>query len=393
MQSRVLLLVVSLMTLITVTSIQSSAQKRYVLKFREGSSTEDQKEARSFLNLVQAKKLKRTVPHRSGEIYFINEFAAQAVLKIRELAHVEYFEEDRSIPLDDIPGDPLVTEQWHHRNIETIPSWQISKGEGVIVGVCDTGVDKEHLDINENLILPGYNVVDDSTDMTPIHPHGTSVSGVIAALANNGIGGFGIAPKVKILPIKVSNEGDGRAYYSDLAECIMYAVDNGAKVINLSYGGADTDVIHAAARYARNKGALLVAAAGNSGMDISGWNDWDAFLVVGATDSRNELAYFSNYGTPIDLVAPGLSIVTADKTTATNRSPYKSTSGTSFSAPMVSAVAAQIYSINPELSNDEVQSILIESSDKSIGGEYEYGAGLLNSRNAVEIARERSQNL
>lgn len=387
MQSRVILLVLSSFILLTVNSIQSSNEKRYILKFRDNATFDEKNEARSYLNLIQAKTVKEVVPRKVGQVYYINEFASRAVSKIRELGQVEYFEEDRSVPLDDLPGDPLVTEQWHHANIETFASWKISQGAGVIVGVCDTGVDKHHLDLNQNLILPGYNVVDDSHDMTPIHPHGTSVSALIAGVLNNQLGGVGIAPKVKILPIKVSNESDGRAYYSDLAECIMYAVDNGAKVINLSYGGADTEVIHAAAKYARNKGALLVAAAGNSGMDISKWNDWDSFLMVGATDSRNELAYFSNYGTPIDLVAPGLSIVTADLTTDTDSSPYKSTSGTSFSAPMVSAVAAMVFAINPQLTNQEVQNILIESSDSSIGGEYEYGAGLLSARNAVERAK------
>lgn len=391
MRTKMLIILVSYFSLLFSTPSISGSRKRYILKLSDGISSDEIKEVTIHLKQMNAKFLKTNVYSRVGDILYINDQSKNSLDSLRALNQVEYFEEDKTIPLDELPGDPNIIDQWHHKNIKTFDSWKITQGLNVIVGVCDTGVDKEHLDINDNLIIPGYNVVDDSFDMTPVHPHGTSVSALIAAVANNGMGGAGIAPKVKILPIKVSNEGDGRAYYSDLAECIMYAVDRGAKVINLSYGGADTEVINAAGKYARNNGALLVAAAGNTGMDISKWNDWESFVMVGATDSRDEIAYFSNYGIPIDMVAPGLSIVTADMTTDDNKVPYKSTSGTSFSAPMVAATAALVYSVDSRFSNQEVQEILYQSSDSTIGGEYEYGAGLLNVSRAVELALEKSK--
>jgi thermitase len=392
MRIKLLIVLLSYSLLLFSTTTNSSSRKRFILKLSDNISNDEIKEVQVYLKAMNAKNAKTSIYSRVGDVMYVTDQSRGILNQLRSLDQVEYFEEDKTIPLDEIPGDPNVVDQWHHKNIHTFSAWDITKGLNVIVGVCDTGVDKEHLDINPNLIIPGYNVVDDSFDMTPVHPHGTSVSALIAAVANNGMGGVGISPKVKVLPIKVSNESDGRAYYSDLAECIMYAVDRGAKVVNLSYGGADTEVINAAGKYARNNGALLVAAAGNSGMDISKWKDWESFVMVGATDSRNEIAYFSNYGTPIDLVAPGLSVVTADMTTEDDKVPYKSTSGTSFSAPMVAATAALIYSVDPNFSNEDVQQILYQSSDSSIGGEYEFGAGLLNVSKAVDLAVEKSKS-
>lgn len=389
MRNRVLILL--LCFIITSFTAIKKPKSRIILKLKNG------------INLIEKNQIYKIVNQHNGTLKkskhdgVIGNVVTGIVdvdnlkSKLESNSNIEFLIEDNTIPLDIIKGDPSVKYQWHHQNIETFDSWSVTKGEGVIVGVCDTGVDKEHLELNENLILPGYNVVDDSHDMTPVHPHGTMVSGLIAGVANNGIGGAGIAPKVRILPIKVSNEGDGRAYYSDLAECIMYAVDNGAKVINLSYGGAHTEVINAAGKYARNNGAMLVVAAGNSGMDISGWDDWDSFVLVGATDIKNEIAYFSNYGTPIDITAPGVSVYTTELTTEEDKAPYRSTSGTSFSAPMVAATAAMIYAVNNEFTMDEVQDILYESADGSIGSEFEYGAGLLKVNKSLKNAKERSR--
>jgi thermitase len=214
----------------------------------------------------------------------------------------------------------------------------------------------------------------------PVASHGTAVAGVIAA-RDNGVGVVGIAPRVRILPVRVTNSSNGSAYLSDLAACVRYAGDHGARVVNVSYSGAESNSIDAAATYARNKGTLLFMAAGNSGVDISSFPAYPSFLTVGATTSKDERSSFSNYGKAVDLVAPGSSILTTVPGKA-----YSYMSGTSFSSPLIAGVAALIFSVRPDLKPKDVEAILRQTA-VNIGDAFYFGSGRVSAAGAVALAR------
>ena len=257
--------------------------------------------------------------------------------KLMATGGVEFAEPDYLIePADTIPNDPLYGNQWHHAKMQSPAAWDLVTGDGsVTVAVIDTGVQSSHPDLAAHMVLPGRNTVDNSTSTEPIHFHGTHVAGCMAAIGNNGIGVTGVAWNAGILPIKISNRSDGLAYISDMAEGIRWATDHGAKVLNLSYGGFQSSTINSAAQYARNNGALLFMAAGNEGANLNSSPDYTSFILVGSTTSADTRSSFSNYGTPIDIVAPGSSIAS----TYLNGG-YASASGTSMATPVAAGVAA-----------------------------------------------------
>ena len=213
------------------------------------------------------------------------------------------------MPVAAVPNDPGFPSQWYHSAIHSEAAWDITTGAGsVVVAVCDTGVDAAHPDLAANMSLPGYNSADGSAITIPIFEHGTAVAGIMDAVGNNGAGGAGIAWNVKVLPVRVSNNSDGSAWCSDMAAGIQWAADHGARVINLSYDITGCpNTIDSAAQYAQAKGAGTFVAAGNGSLNLSGttFPAVHAFILVGAADSSGQRASFSNYGRPMDLVAPG----------------------------------------------------------------------------------------
>lgn len=312
----------------------------------------------------------------------------QCLKELKQSGLIKNVEEDRLVSMANIPNDPLTRDQWHHQTLNTFDAWNSTQGQGVLVAVCDSGFDPEHEDLKDQYELPGFNTVDNSNDFSDVNLHGTAVAGLISASVNNR-GGVGIAPLSRLLPVRVSNRSDGSAFISDLADCVYYATDRGAKVINVSYSGAESMAITEAAKYAKDRGSLLVFAAGNENRDISRFPDDPNFLIVGATDRRDRRSNFSNFGTAVDIVAPGTQVLTTTLTTFGNRNRYAPISGTSFASPIVAAAATLIYSVNQNFSNREVQDILT-STTVDVGSSFEFGEGLLNISAAVEEAVART---
>jgi hypothetical protein len=285
-----------------------------------------------------------------------------------------------------VPNDPSFGAQWHHQRINTLAAWDITFGNpAILAAVLDAGVDATHPDLGGK-VIQGFNSADGTTDTAPIGDHGTAVAGVIGQVGDNGRGGAGIAWRVKILPVKITNSLDGSAWCSDMASGIEWAADRGAKVINLSYGTSGCPkTIAAAAQYARNRGALVVVAAGNQNIDLtSTYPEHPSFMMVGATDQSDARASFSNFGTAIDLSAPGVSILTTRA-----GGDYVTMSGTSFSAPMAAGAAALLYSLKPTFSPADVQQILSSTARDigSVGDDSVHGHGLLDIRAAVAAAQ------
>lgn len=275
-------------------------------------------------------------------------------------------------------NDPKNSKMYPLSLLQIDKALQLAGKHSVTVAVIDTGVDMKHPDLKAQL-LPSYNAAN------PASPgikdiHGTHVAGIIGAAANNGVGAHGINPNVKILPIDVFNGGWGASDYA-IAQGILYAMEKGAKVINMSLGGYfSSPILEDAVKKAIDAGVTVVAAAGNESTDMySVPASYEGVISVGATDSENHLANFSNYGPSVDIVAPGVDIYSTVYDPAKGSS-FAELSGTSMAAPIVAGVASLILSKYPNLKPYEVEAILEKTATDlgEKGYDLKYANGLVN---------------
>lgn len=255
--------------------------------------------------------------------------------RLQMLPGVEYVERDGTTMAAWTPNDPSLSSQWGITKVGAPTAWNTALGINTTVAVVDTGVDYGHPDL-VGRVDKGYDFVANDANPMDENNHGTHVAGIIAAATNNGIGIAGMAPSARILAVRVLNSS-GSGYDSWLASGITYAADKGAKVINLSVGASTgTTTLRNALLYAVNKGAVVTCAAGNNGTGTLLYPAaWSECLSVGASDSNDARASFSNYGTNLDVMAPGTRILSTVRAGG-----YQYWSGTSMATPFVSGVAA-----------------------------------------------------
>lgn len=268
--------------------------------------------------------------------------------------------------------DPLYESQWYIPDINIDKAWGELKNKNEFkIAVIDTGVNREHPDL-KGQILEGYDFINNDSHVVDDHGHGTFVSGIIAA-SSNVIGIKGLYEYAKILPVKVL-DSNGIGSYEDAARGIIYAADNGAKVINLSIGGYGYSfMLQDAVDYALKKGCIVVAAGGNDGIEQSIYPAaYPDVIGVSALSNNGKIWTGSNRGRHIDVSAPGLNILS----TGLNND-YVYASGTSASAAMVSALAGMLASERPDLANSFIEKLIIQSvkdlGDKGTDKIYGYG--------------------
>ncbi|MCC7011364.1 MAG: PKD domain-containing protein [Planctomycetes bacterium] len=269
----------------------------------------------------------------------------------------------RHAPLN-CPSDLYFPSQWHLQSSQlmTCEAWSLETGSpSISVGICDTGLRSSHEDFQLHR-LEGYNAVDHMWESQggqtgPAYNHGTRTTGVTAANGNNALGTSGVGWNLSFRMVRVSNASNGGAYLSDLQHGARTSIESGDRVANVSYAGVSSTSNLTTASYIRALGGLLVWAAGNEGsaLDFS-HRDADDLLVVGASDMGSGLAYFSNYGSYVDLVAPGVNVFTTDS--FADNAYTSSASGTSFAAPIVTGVCAMLWSARPGLSPDDVERLV-----------------------------------
>lgn len=281
-----------------------------------------------------------------------------------------------------VPNDPLYSSEWHLSTIQAPGAWDVTTGNStIVIAVVDTGVESTHQDLAGKL-RNGINLYDNTGDTADPNGHGTAVAGIIGASSNNQRGIASVTWNNPILPIRVTDTS-GRTTSWLLASAIRTAVSEKAKVINLSFAPLHDDTtVRRHAQQAWLAGSLVVIATGNSNQLItSGGSDYALF--VGATDANNARASFSNYGDFVSLVAPGVNVFT----TARNNG-YGTISGTSFAAPIVSATAGLIWSVNPNLRPGTVMTILTSTAKDlgQAGKDSTYGYGLVDAQAAVKKA-------
>ena len=330
---------------------------------------------------------------------------------------------------------------WGLQKIQAIEAWntfdtnhngvfdagETKPGEGVIVAVIDTGVDYNHEDLAANMWtnadeIPGNGIDDDGNgkiddmrgwdfvyaDNNPMDGkgHGTHVSGTIAGVINNAVGVAGVAPNAKIMAVKGLDDA-GKGYDTTLADCVYYAVDNGADIICNSWRGEGTSqVLTGAFHYAYSQGCVAIAAAGNDYRDVSNFRpaNIDTVIAVAATSYNDQKASFSNWGTKVDVAAPGVEILSlrAEGTdmyventgyiplsrcvpAGDSNAKYYRANGTSMACPHVAGLAALISSLNPTFTSEEIRSVLKMTSDPTTQGSYYFGQGRINAFEALNI--------
>ena len=323
-----------------------------------------------------------TIGSLKVHVVSVPEHAEEAVVRaLSKNPHVEFAELDMAVQAGEfIPNDPKFGSAWHLPKIQATDAWDFTTAEGIIIAILDTGVDGTHPDLAANMVL-GWNAVDGSSETSDVMGHGTAVAGTAAAAGNNSNGVTSIAWNAQIMPIRITNRSDGYAYWSDAARGLNWAADNGADVANISFAMTNSSSVSSAAQNMRNKGGLVVIAAGNDGTD-PGYADNPNIITVSATTSSDSKASWSNYGSLIDVAAPGASILTT-----TRGGGYGNWNGTSFASPVTAGVVALIMGANPTLTPDEVETVLENSADK-IAGDWHpnYGNGRVNAAVAVQMA-------
>lgn len=361
----------------------ASAQGRIIVQTNAGISDQEFGETIDFYAVQSRKKIAPTGLH----VIQVSPGEEQAILQ--ELAvdpAVAFAESDQIVAPAYVPDDTHYASAWHLQTLQLPVAWDSSQGANITVAVLDTGINATHEDLAGRLAV-GWNAVDgDAVDYSDIHGHGTAIAGVIGAATNNGIGVASIAPAATILPIRITNRADGVAFTSDMAAALIWAADQGARVANISYDITPSMTVGNAAQYFRSKGGVVVVAAGNQNGD-PGHTDSPFLVSVSGTTSADNLAGWSNFGSYIDVAAPGQGIWTTNRNGG-----YSSLSGTSFASPAVAAVAALVMSVDRTLTPDEVETIIEATADDlgTPGVDTRYGHGRINAAAAVARATQGS---
>lgn len=265
-----------------------------------------------------------------------------------------------------ITDDVFFNQQWGLQLADFTTAWEDTHGSPIVVAVVDTGVDASQSDL-AGAVLPGIDLVNGDNDASDDNGHGTAVAGVIAARADNGVGGAGACWTCKILPIKVMG-ANGTGDLATVAVGITKAADMGARVINLSLGGpVGLDVLQQAITYANSKGAVVVAAAGNNGASAPFYPaDYPNAISVAGTDQGDHLYSWSQHGSWVDVSAPGCNVAPV------LAGGYGSFCGTSSATPLVSGLAALELSVQPSATPAAVATA-VEQSVQKISADVNYG--------------------
>ncbi|TKD72393.1 S8 family peptidase [Pseudalkalibacillus hwajinpoensis] len=309
----------------------------------------------------------------------VNGSVTEAIKGLEGNSLVEYAEPNSMFHVNYVPNDPFYkTKQYAPQKVKAEQAWDVTQSNSSVkIAVIDTGVDYNHPDL-AGKVIKGYDFADNDNDPMDEHYHGTHVSGIAAAKTNNGIGIAGLSPNASILAVRVLDES-GSGSLDDVAQGIRYSADQGAQVINLSLGGIlGSQTLKDAVNYAWNKGSVVVAAAGNESSPKPSYPAYYSnAIAVAATDQNDTIAFYSNYGTWVDIAAPGSSVYS----TMPGNS-YDNLSGTSMASPVVAGVAGLLAAQGRSAS--EIRTALEETADNVTGTGTLFQNGRVNAANAVQ---------
>ena len=371
---------------------QIHAPDRLIVKFSSGVSEQNQN---SILSSQSATVLDH-LPLMDVKIISVPEESLDAVKNALSKNHsVEYAEYDLGVPPTEIPNDTSYGNQWHLPVINAPGAYDITYGNGFPIVILDSGVDMDHSDLSSKIIHPynGFTLIEAPVNHVNGCGHGTPVAGAAAAITNNANGVAGVGWDTQIIPVKITDDtapsGKTQCYgwSNAVLRGVEWAVTNGAKVVNLSYGfDGGSGSIRSAAQLLQDNNGWLVISAGNSG-GFSSKTDDSRIIFVASTTSSDVRSSFSSYGDYVDMSGPGSSILTT-----TDGDKYNYWSGTSFSAPITASVLNLIYSVDPTLISTEAFDILKNSAVDlgDPGWDQLYGYGRVDAYAAVYAASGNS---
>ena len=387
---------------LVVATPASAASGSIIVKFAPGASAAQRS------TLLGAAEQRGTIMGLGARLVRASDPAA-LVARLNRSAAVQYAEVDKVMRISAMPDDPHFNELYDLNNtgqtggsadadIDAPEGWDAAglgafpTTGGVKVGIVDTGIRATHEDLSgkvvdcaqsQGLLVTGGSIQEGSC--ADDNGHGTHVAGTIAANANNGKGISGVAFNSQLSICKALTGPTGQGSTSDVANCIVYLADKGARVISMSLGGGDSTTLHDAVTYAykNGAGALLVAAAGNDGNATLNYPAaYPEVVSVAATDNRDQHASFSNANDDVEVAAPGVNVLSSYNTSDTS---YKTLSGTSMATPHVSGVAAIIFDRNPAQTAAQARAKLDASVDDlgPAGRDTSYGFGRVNLAKAA----------
>jgi subtilisin family serine protease len=364
---------------VQIAKSKSISSKKYkIVGFKEGLTLD---EGTSVIE-THGFKIKKHLPLANACLCEVGHDQA-AVQALAHDSSVEFVEDDHTCTIQVMPSLQMSYKTFASQNtpwgIEKIgapEAWRNTQGTGVRVGIIDTGIDRSHPDLKDN-IKEAFGVMD-CKNIDDDNGHGTHVAGTIAAIDND-IGVVGVAPKIELYTVKAFDKR-GRGQISDIIDSLNWCVEKKVNVINMSFGfSTQSNALQRAIEQVYQNGIVMVAAAGNSGGDNSVMYPakYPEVIAVAASDKNNKAAGFSSGGPEVNIIAPGVNIDSTFKSAG-----YKNLSGTSMSTPHVVGAAALILSV-AKLSPDNVK-LVISNTAKDIGLPKEkQGAGLLNVSKAV----------
>ncbi len=327
---------------------------------------------------------------------------SEAASQLAKQPGVVYVEPEVVARVAGVPSDPYYPMQWGLSRVGVPAAHDLTVGSAAVkVAVIDTGLDMAHPDRPKNIdTANSKDFVDDDSNPQDGYGHGTHVAGVIASATGNDRGVASVAPGVKLMVIKALGD-TGFGYGSDIALGIRWAADRGAHVINLSLAlEGDSTPVREACAYAVAKGCTLVAASGNDGSGVVAYPAaYPGVIAAGAVDKARVRASFSQYGTQLDLVAPGGSgdddAVASDQILSLwPGGRYRWVGGTSAAAPHVAGAVALVRSVVPTWTAQMVEQTVLDTADDlgAAGRDTRYGDGLVRADKAVAAAANASDN-
>lgn len=393
-------------------------QDEIIIKYKNGQSPEELKfqgkqtdREKLLLSLAQVgalsqKKLYQDEAGGLGSYYILTlkykSNIPEVYESLKKIPEIDTSTPNYILRIQDVPNDPYFPQMWNLKKNNLENAWNTTHTNGVLVGVIDTGTDYNHEDLR-GIVVKGRNFVNNNNDPMDDQGHGTHVAGILGAVTNNSLGVSGVSWGAKILSLKAC-DSEGNCKTSDVSRAIKYAVERGVKFINISIAGPGScrgtysDVL----QYAKEKGAVIISAAGNgqngTGDGVSVDSQIPAscnnVLAVGSITAKDNSSSFSNYGSKVRVSAPGgqspCDMSSCILSTSLGNK-YSLRSGTSMAAPQVTGLAALIFSNNPSLDSEKVISCIIRGADiiktrKPVGPK-------LNAQKSLKLCSSPKENI
>lgn len=358
----------------------SYSSEEILVKFKEKVKPPEKEQVYSYFGT----EIKGRIKELDIEVMKIpNGRVEEFVAKLEKDPRVEFAEPNYVAQALEVTSDPdLALHQWGMYKVKAADqgesAWNYTKSDpSVKVAILDTGIDQTHEDLFSKIVAS--NNCTDSPTPSDLYGHGTHVAGIAAAITNNEVGVAGLGYNASLMNAKVLGD-NGSGYYSWIINCLVWAADNGAKVVNMSLGAPyKSTALENAINYVWRKGTVLMAAAGNSGNSSPTYPAYyKNVIAVAATDSNDTKASWSSFGKWVDVAAPGVNIYSTWKNNG-----YKSADGTSMATPHVAGLSALIWSTTFGPDNVSVRRQIEGTADKIAGTGRYWIYGRINALKAV----------